>query len=183
MSARPNAASRSLRVAEWPHADRLAWEIAQQPGDIFDHKAGVALRWRPATRHMIEDAYGHWLHFLAFRGELDLQADAERRPTHSRVSAYVTAMRAAGLAPYTVAGRISRLGNALEAVAPGSDFRVASPRGLANARQGGTRAGQTQANAAAGRDLPAGAGHDGGGRAGPFQDGRSTARLCIATGS
>ena len=47
-----------LPVEQWPEADREAFRIAYQPGDIFDETAARALTTREGWRRMIGPAIG-----------------------------------------------------------------------------------------------------------------------------
>src|SRR5215218_11304296 len=54
----------SLRVEDWPAADRDAWRALFTTGDLFDEK-GPGAHLAPRTRTSLENAYGRWLGFLA----------------------------------------------------------------------------------------------------------------------
>ena len=113
---------RAMPVSEWPQADQAGWLLANQPEDPLDDRIGYAKRWRPATRKMTQQGYGHWLDWLARSGQLSLSSDPAERTTPDRLRAYREAMEVDGLAPHTVAGRIQRVGNALLAIAPEEDW-------------------------------------------------------------
>ena len=53
-----------LPVDQWPEADREAFRIAYEPGDIFDETAGPGAHLAEGTRKMIRTAYRRWLGFL-----------------------------------------------------------------------------------------------------------------------
>ena len=55
-------------------------------------------------------------------GALDPLVPAETRMTRSRLRAFATALEAE-VAPFTVAGRVEQVGNAMRAMAPGVDWR------------------------------------------------------------
>ena len=112
---------RSLKLADWPAADRLAWTAALQPGDIFDAASRPAARWRSSTREMIERGYGHWLSWLGGQGLLGADATPASRATRERVAAYAADLATRG-SDYTVVARVSQLGDALRAVAPEGDW-------------------------------------------------------------
>src|SRR4051812_41961786 len=54
----------ALRLADWPEQDRVAWELACAPGDLFED-GGVGAHLRPRTRTSLINTYGRWLGFLA----------------------------------------------------------------------------------------------------------------------
>jgi integrase/recombinase XerD len=113
---------RPLPLAQWPQADRLGWEAAQQPLDPFDSSVGLASRWAPSTRELIQTGYGYWLAWLLRSGQLvECEGPAER-PSKPRLRDYLSAVKAAGLADYTCAGRIKAIGDALTAIAPEGDW-------------------------------------------------------------
>ena len=97
------------------------WITAQQASDPLDPSIGFATRWKPSTRRLNEAGYGYWLGHLHETGQLDPEMPPGTRATLPDISAYLTMMQAAKLAPYTVAGRIQQLGNTLRAIAPGQD--------------------------------------------------------------
>lgn len=57
----------ALLLADWPAADRSAYERACVAGNPFD-KGGNAARWRPATHRALTGAYARWLGFLLAKG-------------------------------------------------------------------------------------------------------------------
>jgi integrase/recombinase XerD len=111
-----------IRVADWPDADRAAWLAAQRPRDPLDPGVGIAGRWKSSTRRLIEEGYGHWLGWLHRTGKLDLDSDPADRASRERVGLYLEMLRNSGLAPYTVAGRLHHLGDALRTIAPDRDW-------------------------------------------------------------
>ncbi len=119
--ARPSY-SRSMPVAEWPAADQASWQLALQPADPLDDTLGFASRWRPSTRKVTQDGYGHWLTWLSRRNQLDPASEPAERAGRETVVVYRQEMEKGGLASYTVAGRLQQLGNMLCAIAPGHDW-------------------------------------------------------------
>jgi integrase/recombinase XerD len=114
--------SRSLPVAEWPQVDQARWQLALQPSDPLNDSIGFAGRWKTSTCKLVEVGYGHWLTWLTRSGQLNATADPADRASRERVAAYRHAMEEAGLAPYTVAGRLQQLGDILRAIAPDYDW-------------------------------------------------------------
>jgi hypothetical protein len=131
--------SRSIPVAEWPVADHTAWGIALQPPDLLEPDSGIgyAHRWKPSTRKLIEEGYGHWLGCLDRSGLLDPESTPESRINRPRVATYATRLREAGLAPHTVAGRLEQLGSAMRALAAGADWAWVE-RGASRLREAAT---------------------------------------------
>lgn len=112
---------RSLPLADWPAADRLAWRAALQPADIFDAAPRPATRWRPSTRLLIERGYGRWLTWLDGQGLLGPDATPASRATRDQVAAYATDLATMG-SDYTVVARVNQLGDAMRAMAPEGDW-------------------------------------------------------------
>ena len=68
----------ALPLANWPAADRSAYERACVPGNPFD-EGGQAARWRPATHRALTRAYARWLGYLLAQGiNLDDQPPPNR---------------------------------------------------------------------------------------------------------
>jgi hypothetical protein len=57
---------RSMPVAEWPEADREAWQAALTPGDLLD-EGGIRARYAPETNRKLAKNYGSWLTRLSRR--------------------------------------------------------------------------------------------------------------------
>lgn len=114
----------ALLEADWPQADRLAWERAQKPGNPL-LRPGAACAWRPATRKSAAGAYGRWLAFLASRGELNLQAaagqPATEHITEARMYEYGEHLRTR-CSTGTVASYVALLVMMAKALAPKRDW-------------------------------------------------------------
>lgn len=108
-------------MSEWPRDDRNKW-IAAQHRDPLNASTGFATRWKPSTCRLNENGYGFWLGHLHEIGQLAPELPAGKRATLPCISAYLTKLQEAGLAPYSVAGRMQQLGNTLRAIAPGQDW-------------------------------------------------------------
>lgn len=111
-----------IKVDHWPPADREGWDIANLPQDPLDPDIGYAARWRPVTTKSIQEGYGRWLGWLSIRGQLDPMSDPGARITRVLVSAYLSDLRAAKLADYSIAHRIQHLADALRAIRPRGDW-------------------------------------------------------------
>src|SRR5215208_6337030 len=80
---KPNRRLRvSLRVEDWPAADRDAWHALFTTGDLFD-ETGPGAHLAHRTRTSLENAYGRWLGFLA-RSEPHGLHEAGGRTRHAR---------------------------------------------------------------------------------------------------
>lgn len=114
------AVRRSLPIAEWPEPDRAAWAAATTPGDRLEPE-GVATGWKDATQGAIADSYGYWLHWLDREGLLDRKAGPGDRAQRDVLTRYLAELRQ-GVAPFTLATRISGLGAALHVMVPAVDW-------------------------------------------------------------
>ena len=85
VSTRSPASNRSLSVAQWPTADRLAWEAACRPAARLK-KGGAAAHLKEITRSDLSRRYGYFLNFVDQSEGLDPNA---------AVTAYVTPDRVA----------------------------------------------------------------------------------------
>ena len=110
-----------LRLANWPEADRLAWNDLFADGDILED-AGPARHWRPATRRTNLQHYARWLGWHARRGELDPASTPATRVTPERVLAYAAHL-VETLAPCTAASAVIGLKVLMKAMAPETDWR------------------------------------------------------------
>jgi integrase len=113
--------SKCLPIRLWPPADRAAWEAAVRPSNPFE-SGGIASRWSAATRRKTAAGYGRYLYWLRERGELDETADPATRITRERLAAYLDELRRTNRG-HTIQTRIQELGDAMQAVAPNSDWR------------------------------------------------------------
>jgi integrase/recombinase XerD len=115
-----------LPIDRWPAQDRRLWMQGTAPGDLLD-RSGPGARWRPATRTIVEKAYGSALAWLEKAASLDGTTSPGARWTQDRLRTYIREL-AAQLRPATVRHRIVNLERALAVVAPHTDrsmFRVA----------------------------------------------------------
>jgi site-specific recombinase XerD len=84
---------RSLPVAEWPEADRIAWQEARRPG-IRLQPGGSASHFAEASLKDFANRYGAYLGFLQRSGKLNLKAPASTQVTRSSVKTYVAELKA-----------------------------------------------------------------------------------------
>jgi hypothetical protein len=62
----PRTAVRSLPIAAWPAADRIAWELACRPGERL-RRGGGASYLKPVTCADLARRYGYFLDYLDTR--------------------------------------------------------------------------------------------------------------------
>lgn len=123
MSRSVDPSRRCLPIAEWPEPDRAAWQVALQAPDAFNPLVGNATGWKVSTRKLVVNGYGRWLGWLQQNGALDHSVLPAERATRDHVRLYVAALKAAGLADYSVTARVAQLGDALRALAPEGDWK------------------------------------------------------------
>jgi hypothetical protein len=111
----------AIRLAEWPNADRAAYERASVRSGPFD-EGGAAARWRPATHRSLTGAYARWLGYLDGQG-VDLAGTAPTdRITPEAVSRYVRFL-AGRCASVTVSSYLGQLHMFARDVWPDLDWR------------------------------------------------------------
>jgi integrase len=106
-------------VADWPEADRIAWNRACEPAHLLED-AGLAAGWRRTTRASAARSWGRFLTFLNSRGLLDPSAPLAGRITREIIEAYVADLEANGNASSTIHIRILHISWMLDVMAPGS---------------------------------------------------------------
>jgi site-specific recombinase XerD len=119
-SAPPTRERRTLKISEWPRADRLAWEAACSPSDRLK-KGGSASHLAPVSQEDIATRYGLFLGFLKINGTLDTSAPAASHVTPKNVDAY-NADLARRVRSVTAWNCIYKLRRAAQLVAPTKDF-------------------------------------------------------------
>jgi site-specific recombinase XerD len=107
---------------EWPLEDRMRFEAARQPRDIFDENAAPHDSWSAGTWQQVETAYRRWLGFLKLNHPEDLKLPPEARITKERVRSFVehlgTTVRAT-----SIVININGLVMAAHLLAPDGDYR------------------------------------------------------------
>ena len=121
MRPQTDPARRCLPVADWPDADRIAWQAALAADDPLSFERSTAASWRPATCHKNRRGYGRWLTFLKNSGA-DLTGSLADRVTRERVAAYLDELRRQEVSPYTLRNRILELLAVMLALAPDRDW-------------------------------------------------------------
>jgi integrase len=111
---------RCMPVAEWPLADRAAWERAARPGDPLE-PGGRASHCNAYSLRKYAKGYGRWLTWLAQRGELDQDEAPGARATQARVVAYIADLLHLN-GKQTVLNRVQELRNVLAVMAPETDW-------------------------------------------------------------
>lgn len=117
---RANPVRRSIPLAQWPLADRVAWTEALAPGDILE-PGGPASLWRPATVKEFQRIYGRYLGFLTRAGWLDPAVGPSARFTPEIVAPFVEELRWLN-APCTVVSQIASLYSIIHALNPVGDY-------------------------------------------------------------
>ena len=118
---RPRDALRSLREADWPPADRRAWDALFTEGDLIVD-AGPAAHWSFATRRTNAYHYGRYLARLAATATLDAAVAPADRITPEAVDAYARSL-IERLSPKSVEGALVGLKVVAKAFAPERDWR------------------------------------------------------------
>jgi integrase len=111
---------RSMPIASWPERDRLAWEDALRPRDLFEPPS-VAAGWSMKRKGIVGSSYGYWLEWLAQTNRLDPQRPAAERVSIPLLGEFIDHLRQR-VSPASVATFIGGLKKALEAIAPKADW-------------------------------------------------------------
>lgn len=104
----------TIKVSDWPTADRHLWEQARKSAGLFDN-GGRASAWSASTVRHVEQGYGT---FLAWQAQtLGLNADASGTITEEQLKAFLDAYQL-GRAPQTVATKVKGIAYYYRAVSP-----------------------------------------------------------------
>lgn len=109
-----------MPLANWPERDRLLWEEARLPGDLFGNSSPAG-DWSEARCKIMEDAYGRYLAWLERRGTLDSSSRPGERVTPDLVSDYVSHLRER-LAPVSVVMVLEALHGMIRIFEPASNW-------------------------------------------------------------
>jgi integrase-like protein len=112
-----------LPLEDWPEIDRLAWEMARQPGDAFSD-AGGAAHWSTKNRRQIAKSYGRWLQYLKVSGQLSPQMPPVARVSEPSLRGFVSALHQDQLSSETIFSTVRNLKDALRVMAPGANLRM-----------------------------------------------------------
>ena len=107
MSRKIDPARACLHVRDWPDADQVLWTEAVS-GENFESEAVIRPNWRPKSVQAYREGYGRWINYL-IRSGADLTLVPAERVTPKQVQLYLKELRDQGLAPQTLANRISEL--------------------------------------------------------------------------
>jgi hypothetical protein len=110
-----------MPLAEWPLADRGAWQAALTAGDILD-ESGPRAHYAPDTNHKLAKDYGRWLTWLSRRGLLDEHTPPAERITPERVKVFVADMAKIN-ATGTILARLQALYEMAKVLDGGRDWR------------------------------------------------------------
>ena len=113
-------AVRSLRVRDWPAADRARWAAACEAGQRLT-RGGNASHLAPITQADLARRYGYFLDFLDRSGRLDLNATAGALVTLEATIPFVAELQER-VSSVTVSRTIYKLRRAAECVAPHRSF-------------------------------------------------------------
>jgi hypothetical protein len=111
---------RSLKVDEWPPADRRAHEAACRPGSRFK-LGGSASYLAEVSRKDIWGRYGAFLGFLQRISRLNMNSAATEHVTSTNVEAYLADLKGRVLS-VTIWNCIYKLRRAAKLLSPGTDF-------------------------------------------------------------
>jgi site-specific recombinase XerD len=111
---------RTLKVCEWPDADRIAWEAACQPSHRLK-KGGSASYLKPRSQEDYARRYGLFLGFLKIKGMLVRSAAAAAHVTPENIKLYLDDL-ASRVESVTAWNSISMVRRAARLIAPGRDF-------------------------------------------------------------
>ena len=111
-----------LPLEQWPEADHDAFNVAYQPGDVFDESAGPGAHHSEGWRRMIRTTWSRWLGFLTDHYSADLLKAPAERITPDRMRAFVEHL-SAEVRPTTLAMAVAHLYGAACLIAPAVDWR------------------------------------------------------------
>jgi integrase len=109
---------RSLKLSEWPVADRIAWEAACRPPQRL-RRGGKAAHMKQVTQNDLARRYGQFLDHVARSIGLEADADPAAYVTPAIVGAYILELRAR-VSSVTLYGY--KLRRTAELLAPAIDF-------------------------------------------------------------
>lgn len=112
---------RTLKVCEWPEADRIAWEAACRPSHRLK-KGGSASYLKARSQDDYARRYGLFLGFLQTKGLLECSAAAAAHVTPENIKLYLDDL-ASRVKSVTAWNSISMVRRAAQFIAPHVDFR------------------------------------------------------------
>jgi hypothetical protein len=111
----------TLRIDEWPEADRRAWQDACRPS-IRLKKGGSGSHLAPVSLDDIARRYGRYLGFLKRSSRLDLNASAASQVMPKNVECYMADFEGK-ISSVTAWNCIYKLRCAAQLLSPNADFR------------------------------------------------------------
>jgi hypothetical protein len=111
---------RTLKVNEWPEADRIAWQAACKPSERLK-RGGSASYLKPRSQEDYARRLGLFFGFLKIKGLLDLNAPAVAHVTPENVKLYLEDL-ASRVNSVTAWNSISMVHRAARLIAPSKDF-------------------------------------------------------------
>jgi integrase len=112
---------RTLPLALWPAADRLAWLEALQPARRLSG-GGVAAHLRPSSRTTLEQAYSYFLWAVSDGGALHIDAAAAAHVTRAAIEDFIERAERSR-SSVSVASAVANVRNIAQKLAPEQDFR------------------------------------------------------------
>jgi hypothetical protein len=117
----PARQRRTLKVCEWPEADRIAWEAACRPSHRLK-KGGSASYLKARSQDDYARRYGLFLGFLRIKRVFDRNAAAAAHVTPENIRLYLDDL-ASRVQSGTAWNSISMVRRAAQFIAPDVDFR------------------------------------------------------------
>jgi site-specific recombinase XerD len=111
---------RTLKVCEWPEADRIAWKAACQPSNRLK-KGGSASYLESESQEDYAERYGLFLGFLKLGGLLDLSASAAAHVNPENIKLYLDDL-ASRVRSVTAWNSVSMVRRVARFNAPNRDF-------------------------------------------------------------
>jgi integrase len=111
---------RTLKVCEWPKADRIAWEAACKRSNRLK-KGGSASYLKPESQEEYARRYGLFLGFLKQKGLLDLSAPTAAHVNPENIQRYLDDL-APRVRSVTVWNSVSMVRRVARFIAPSRDF-------------------------------------------------------------
>lgn len=118
---RPVSEKLRLPLEDWPLADRQAWMVAQESGDIFG-TTGRAAHWSNASKINLVGRYGRWLAWCLGNHSHVASKPPGVRVTRERVQEYVDQLNSSIRSDVTVHVYIRSLLTAMLMFAPDTDW-------------------------------------------------------------
>lgn len=110
-----------LRIEDWPKADRLAFEAAFKPGDIFDDQCPPGAHLSAGSRRKNQYSHGRWLGHLAVADPEALLKPPGERLTMDRMKRFVIELQREVRAT-TVASTVDGIYQAARLITPFNDW-------------------------------------------------------------